>query len=208
MKRNLIALFLLVGVFLTGCGRITPGTGTTLLPNPSIQTTPNTTQATTGAPLPGADGNIGALEKIWLALGEDQHFAVYGGAMEHPVDGAPGALDLSNTEELTTKYLMPQSVLADVTEGASLVHMMNGNIFTSAVVSVSGDLKETAKAWRDAIQQNTWICGQPDRILLTDLGEGRLLMVFAAQDIMETFQAAVTQAFPQSKVLLQEAVAV
>ncbi len=206
MKRTLLALSLAVALLLSGCSMTFTASKNT---QPSTSSTPVTTQATTGAPLAGAAGSIAALEKIWLAHAEDQRFSVYGGAVDHAVDGAPGALDLGNTQELMSKYLMPESILPDVTEGASLVHMMNGNIFSSAVVTAqSQDLQEMAKAWRDAIQQNAWICGQPDRLLLADLGEGRLLMAFGAQDIMDAFLAAMTQAFPQSKVLLQEGVAV
>ena len=210
---SFLIMILMASVLLSGCRGNTQPTessstgGTTL---PSTQTTPTqTTQSTQGTPAGTANTQSAQiLNNIWQAFAEDERFAAYGGAIENSVTDAPGDLDMQNTEELTTRYLLPENSLQEVTEGASLVHMMNSNIFTGVVVKLSADAaaEDLAKAWRDTIQGNRWICGMPDRLLLADVDGQHLLMVFASKDIMTTFENKLTGQYPQARILYNEAV--
>ena len=40
------------------------------------------------------------LSNVWGTYGEEEKFAAIGGDMEHPVDNAPGAFDISKAEDL------------------------------------------------------------------------------------------------------------
>ena len=201
----LLCAFLLMGV-LTGCNR--SGQKPT-------ESTP--TISTPAATQPSSTGNAGSTEKgdsvailenIWALYGEDERFAVYGGAVENSVADAPGALDLSNAEELVSKYLIPQNQLTNISDGASLVHMMNGNIFTAVVFKVQEGTNVDAmtKAWRDAIHQNRWICGQPDKMLMYRMDTDHILMTFGSADAMTQFQGKVTAAFADAKTIYSEAI--
>lgn len=210
---SFLMIILLTGMMLSGCrGNIQPtessSTGGTTLP--STQTTPTqTTQSTEGMPAGTATTQSAQiLNSIWQTYGENERFAAYGGAIENSVSDAPGDLDMQNTEELTTRYLLPESSLQEITEGASLVHMMNSNIFTGVVFKLSEDAsaEDLAKDWRDTIQGNQWICGMPDRLLLADVDGQHLLMVFASKDILTTFQDKLTGQYPQARILYNEAV--
>ena len=123
-------------------------TAPTQAPTQPTQTTTEPTQ-----PLMGTAESSSArlLAKIWTEYGEDERFATYGGTVEHSVSDAPGDLDMSNTEELTTRYLLPEDQLSQVKEGASLVHMMNNNIFTGVVwkLAEGADIQTLSKAVRD-----------------------------------------------------------
>ena len=132
--------------------------------------------------------------------------AVYGGAVENSVADGPGDLDMMNADELTTRYLLPESHLPLVQEGASLVHLMNNNIFTAAVFKLTDSqrLNTVAKDLRDNVQQNRWICGQPDKLLIADMGDGQLLMVFGSNDAMDGFRTNMTKVYPNANILYSE----
>ena len=146
------------------------------------------------------------LQKIWDLYPEEERFAAYGGAVEQSVADGPGDLDLSMTEELVTRYMLPQEQLQGLQEGASLVHLMNNNIFTAAVFRVKEDAQNFAKAWRSSIQATRWICGQPDKLILAQPESGYLLMAFGSQDAMTAFKAKLTEAYPGANILYEEAI--
>lgn len=211
-----ISMFLCVALLmgtLAGCRMLEPDPTTTA---PTTGTTTNApTSGTTAAPtqgttLSGTAGSqsAGLLSAIWDLYPQEERFASYGGTVEHAVNDAPGDLDMANTDELTAHYLIPQDRLAEVTEGASLVHMMNSNIFTAAVVKLSDPENAAgfAESWRSVIQGNRWICGQPDRLLMLELESGHLLMAFGSTDAMSAFSQRAAEAYPQAKSLYEEAV--
>ena len=151
---------------------------------------------------------MGILGQIWNDLPEDNRFAVYGGMMETPVESAPGKLDLSNAEEIISKYLVPQEQLDQVEEGASLVHMMNSNLFTAAVFQLrsGSDTDAFARAVRENIQKNQWICGMPDRLVVAKPAENTILIVFGSEDAMQLFGGSLTRIFPEAKIYYDEAI--
>ena len=146
------------------------------------------------------------LQRIWDQYPQEERFATYGGAVEQSVADAPGDLDMSVTEELTTRYLLPEDQLQMVEEGASLVHLMNNNIFTAVVFRVKESPENLAKSWRSGIQATRWICGQPDRMIMAQPVEGYLLMAFGSQDAMTAFKIHLTAAFPAANILYEEAI--
>lgn len=216
MKR--IALFLLCGILLgalAGCrrnvpqetdGSITPSTEMTI---PSTQQTLPSESTIPSQPAGTAETDSARiLQKIWDSYADDQKFAAYGGAVEQSVADGPGDLDISTTEELTSRYLLPQEQLNMVDEGASLVHLMNNNIFTAVVFHLSGqnDVKAFADSWRSSVRSTQWICGQPDRMLLAQVEDSHVLLAFGSQDAMSVFQQKLTENYPDSKIFYQEAV--
>lgn len=146
------------------------------------------------------------LSNIWSAYADNERFAVYGGAVENSVSDGPGDLDISNTEELTARYLLPEDQLSAVREGASLVHLMNNNIFTGVVFRLTdaADEKSVAKALRDNVQSNQWICGQPDQLLIADLDDDHLLMVFGSTEVVDTFRSRLSGVYADADILYDE----
>lgn len=216
-KRFLLFLTLaLLASMLTGCRMgsdptdTTDTTGATVATQPTTQPTQEPTNPTETEPqLSGTADTSSAklLAAIWSAYGEAERFASYGGTVENSVADAPGDLDMNNTEELTGKYLLPEGMLAQVDSGASLVHLMNNNIFTAAAFSLKQDavLKDQAKALRDGLQKTQWICGQPDRLLIAE-ADGHLVMVFGEKSVMDTFRQKLQSAYPSAAILYDEAV--
>lgn len=211
----LLIFAVLAAAVLGGCranvpeGTTAPSTSapTTQATEPS-QTEPSQTQPGPSEPTAGQTGSTGILEKIWEEYAAGERFAAYGGTVEHAVSDAPGDLDVNNTEELTNKYLIPEDLQPQVKEAASLVHMMNSNIFTGAVVKLSDEAEEEAfaKSWRDMIKQNHWICGQPDRLLIADLGDDHLLMVFGSKEAVDLFEEKLAAVYPDADMLYEDAI--
>ena len=214
--KKITAIFLASVMMLTlmaGCtgGGTTPteatqptqeSTAPTQAPTQPTQMTTEPTQALTPT---GTSTEV--LSKIWELYGENERFACYGGTVEHSVNDAPGDLDMTNTEEITNKYLLPEAQLANVESGASLVHLMNSNIFTAATFKLKdgADVRAAAKALRDNIQKTQWICGQPDHMLVAEV-EGQLLMAFAAKENLDTFRQKLSTAYSGATIIYDEAV--
>ena len=168
--------------------------------------TPDETQAP-AANVPGSALEI--LENIWNAYGEDEKFAVIGGNMEAPVDGAPGNYDMAYAENLTWNLLVPAAQLANVDQAATMIHMMNANTFTSGVVHMAAgaDAAAFAAAMREAVQSNRWMCGFPETLVIAVIGGEYVLVAFGVNDAMNPFQTHLAEAYADAEILYNEPVA-
>ena len=168
--------------------------------------TPDETQAP-AANVPGSALEI--LENIWNAYGEDEKFAVIGGNMESPVDGAPGNYDMAYAENLTWNLLVPADQLANVDQAATMIHMMNANTFTSGVVHMAAgaDAAAFAAAMREAVQSNRWMCGFPETLVIAVIGGEYVLVAFGVNDAMNPFQTHLAEAYADAEILYNEPVA-
>ena len=168
-----------------------------------------TTPATTEAPAVTVESSLAVLEFIWALYGEEEKFAVIGGNMESPVDGAPGNYDMAYAENLTWNLLIPEDQIANIDQAASMIHMMNANTFTCGVVHlVEGtDAAAFAQVMRDAIQGNMWMCGFPETLTVAVIGGEYVLIAFGVNDAMNPFMTHFGEAFPGAEVLFNEAIA-
>ena len=149
------------------------------------------------------------LENIWSNYGEDEKFAVIGGNMESPVDGAPGNYDMAYAENLTWNLLVPAEALASVDQAATMIHMMNANTFTAGVVHlVEGtDAAAFAETMRNAVQGNRWMCGFPETLVIAVIGGEYVLVAFGVNDAMNPFQTHLATAYADAEILYNEAIA-
>lgn len=218
MKKSM-TLLLVAAMLLTllaGCrwgqSEPTEGTSAPAQTEPSTAPTLPTEETFDGADIPmGAADTRSAkiLENIWSRYGDADRFAAFGGAVENSVTDGPGDLDITNTEELTSRYLVPQTMLTAIDEAASLVHMMNNNIFTGAVFHLTQETSADAFAealWQ-SLQDTQWICGSPDRALICEVETGYVLMAFGAEEILATFRSNLKAAYPENRELYEEAIA-
>ena len=167
-----------------------------------------TTPATTEAPAVTVESSLAVLESIWALYGEEEKFAVIGGKMESPVDGAPGNYDMAYAENLTWNLLVPADQLANIDEAATMIHMMNANTFTCGVVHLTEgtDAAAFAQVMRDAIQGNQWMCGFPETLTVTVIGGEYVLIAFGVNDAMNPFMTHFGEAFADANILFNEAV--
>lgn len=146
---------------------------------------------------------------VWDAVVEaydkEELFAVYGGDQEHAVMDAPGKFDLQKTDELETALGLPQSQWENIDDAASMVHMMNGNVFTGAVYRLKEgvDKNEFADAVKASMSGRQWMCGQPDKLLILEVDKAYVLTAYGDAEIMETFQEKALGALKDAQVLVE-----
>ena len=219
---NTLVALLLVAVMalsLAACGTTTPAetTGTTAAVETTVDTTPvETTEAveeTTGETL--SEGAVEVKENtastvlntIWALYTEDTKFFAMGGDYNAMVDGAAGVVDLAATDFLNVSLIVPEAELANIAEAASLLHAMNANTFTGAayVLAEGADQAAFVAAVQTAIQGNHWMCGMPDSLLIAK-ADSAIIVVFGKTDAMDPFQTALTTAYAEAEILVNEAI--
>ena len=156
--------------------------------------------------LPGSALEI--LETVWADYSEDEKFPIIGGSMEAPVDNAPGGFDLAD-EGINYLLLVPAEQTGNITEAASMIHMMNTNTFTCAAFKLAEGVSaaDFGAAMKDAIQNNQWMCGFPDRLLISSLGGAYVVVAFGVNDAMNPFQTHLAEAFAGATILYNEPIA-
>lgn len=162
---------------------------------------------TTGTKVETPASALEVLEKTWALYNEEtEKFFCFGGmnAEGMPVDGAPGAVDLSQTDYLNYILLIPEAQTAAVTDAASVMHAMNANTFTAGAYKVS-DVAAFSAAMQEAIQNNQWMCGFPEKLLIADIG-GVVVVAFGNGEVMGVFQGHLTTAYAGANILVDEAI--
>ena len=168
---------------------------------PATATTPATTEAKVEVPASALE----ILETVWGSYAEDEKFFVFGGNMgENAVMDAPGKFDLTDTDGLTYSLLVPEAQAANIDDAASLIHGMLSNNFTCGVYHVTGDVKAFAEAMKTAIMNNQWMCGMPEKVLVTVIGGEYVLVGYGIGDAINPFQAKLTAAYPAAEQLYFE----
>ena len=183
-----VILALTLVLSLAACGAKAPAAAETTVP--AVQ-------------LPGSALEI--LETVWADYAEDEKFPIIGGSMEAPVDNAPGSFDLAD-EGINYLLLVPAEQTGNITEAASMIHMMNTNTFTCAAFKLAEGVSaaDFGAAMKDAVLNNQWMCGFPDRLLITSLGGAYVVMAFGVNDAMNPFEAHLTAAYPGMETVASE----
>ncbi|MBQ6720326.1 MAG: hypothetical protein IJN20_08275 [Oscillospiraceae bacterium] len=189
--KKLIAMMMVMAMLLTlfaGCGKSEP-------------------EATDPAQeLPASALEI--LETVWAAYGDDEKFPVAGGNIEAGIMDAPGNYDLAYAENMTWNLLVPAEQIANITEAASMIHMMNANTFTCGVFKLADGVKaaDFGAAMQSAIQGNQWMCGFPDKLLIQSFGDTYVLAAFGVNDAMTPFETHLQAAYPGMETLYNEVI--
>lgn len=133
---------------------------------------------------------LAVLDAVKGAYGEDELFAMYGGNQDAAVMDAPGKFDINSTEELQFTLGLPESQCANIDDAASMVHMMNGNIFTGAAYHLKDGVNRNdfADAVKTEILDRQWICGQPDTLLIIQVDASYVITAYGEAEMMETFR--------------------
>ena len=188
MKRALsLALAFVLALTLTACGKKDTGTD--------------------------SDSNVPTdaltlLNTVWDSYTDDEKFPAAGGDYEHSVDGAPGAFDISDTDNLTYLLSVPAEDADKLDDVASLMHMMNANTFTAGAfhVASSSDVDSVVSDLKDNIMNRQWMCGLPDKLVILTLGD-YVISCYGAEDLVDQFSEKVTEAFADAAVVCDEAIA-
>lgn len=137
----------------------------------------------------------------WEQLGEQ--FAAIGGSLDNPVDNAPGAVSLSDTDMMTNSLLIPEEVQKDITDVASVVHMMNANTFTGVAIRVNEmETEDAAVKIKDTFMANHFMCGVPEKIKIVTIGH-YIVYAYGETETVDNFMNGLEN-LPQAAVFADE----
>lgn len=194
MKKNLKACLAFCCIIaLAGCAKTGNTDGTNNAADESTTATVN------------YQSSAEVLETVWNGLSEDNKFPAYGGDQTAPVDGAPGKVDVSNTDVLTYSLLIPEASQNSVTDVATLMHYINPNSFTGATVKVASNQQDDfTSQLKSHILSSQFICGFPERLVILSTGD-YVIYAFGAEDIIASFEDAAMANVKDIKLIAQEA---
>ena len=211
--KKLISLLLVLtlAMSLVACG--TAGSGDTT-PSTTESTTESTgmiednvsgTQDTVVTPEPNEATKV--FTAIWNAVAEDKKFFAMGGDMNSMVDNAPGNYSLED-EGVTTVLYVPAEQIQNLAEISSLMHGMMANHFTGGVFRLTegADATAFADAMKASIENAQWICGTPEKMLITVIDGEYVLAAFGLNDNIAAFEAALDIAYADAEVKYAEAI--
>ena len=147
---------------------------------------------------------VQVLETVIDAYTEEQKFPIGGGDSENLTSEAPGAFDISKTEELDMALGLPESEAANIDDAASMVHMMNANTFTGAAYRLKSgvQVEEFSEAVKENVLAKQWMCGMPDTMVVIDVDGQYVLTAYGADELIETFKTNALSALDGAKVVL------
>ena len=189
--KKLLAFALVLAMVLTmaACGAKAPAETETTAPAVTI---------------PGSALEI--LETVWGKYSDEEKFSVIGGNMEAGIMDAPGNFDMAYAENLTWNLLVPADRIANVTEAASMIHMMNANTFTCGVFRLAEGVTaaDFGAAMKDAVLNNQWMCGFPETLLIRNFGDSYVLVAFGVNDAMTPFEQHLSESYPEMETITNE----
>ena len=120
----------------------------------------------------------------------------------------PGVWDPAYAEGMTYSLLIPAEQMDNVAEAASMIHMMNANTFTCGVVQLAegADAKAFAGVMREAVQNNRWMCGFPEKLIIAVIGGEYVLTAFGVNDAMTPFEGYPNAAYADAEIAYNEAI--
>lgn len=157
------------------------------------------------APVATPASALEVLETVWGSYAEEEKFSIIGGNIEANIMDAPGNYDMAYAENLTWNLLVPADKIANISEAASMIHMMNANTFTCGVFKLNNiTAADFGTAMKDAVLNNQWMCGFPETLLIRSVGDAYVLVAFGLNDAMTTFEKHFSAAYPGWETIASE----
>ena len=153
-----------------------------------------------------ADANT-LLTTVWDSYTDDEKFPASGGDYTTPVEDAPGAVDISDADNLNYMLTLPVEDAGKIDGAASLSHMMNANTFTCGAFHVTSkdDVETVASDLRDAIQSKQWMCGFPDKLVIFTYDQ-YVVSLYGDEELVNTFRDKFTATYSDSTIAYDEAI--
>ena len=157
---------------------------------------------------PQIESATALLDTVWQSYAEEEKFPGAGGDMDHMNMEGPGAYTVEDAELLDMTFGLPAAEAAMVTEGASLIHMMNLNTFTAGAFRVADgtDMSAFAENVKANVLQRQWICGCPDTLVIIGVGD-YVVSAFGEGGIIETFKTKTLAAYESAELLVEQSLA-
>lgn len=190
MKRKILtfALCAVTAMGLVACGDKkveTPDTSTEV-----VESTESTESTETEVPEAATyDNAVDALNAVNSKFDEEMLGYMGGGLGDDTVMGAPGTFPLDDAETLKSMLTFPAESVGLVDDAASMMHMMNGNLYTSAAFSVvdKDNITVLEEAILDTVKNNQWMCGFPEQLVIGQV-DNYVMYAYGNVDLVATFE--------------------
>ena len=151
---------------------------------------------------------VEVLENVWNLFGDDEKFPVMGGDFETAAMDAPAEWKTDLLVDLSYSLQLPEAEMAKVADAATMIHMMNANTFTSAVLHLNEgeDVAAFAANAKECIMSAQWMCGFPEKLVIADMGGNYLLIAYGLNDAINPFEAKLAEAYADANVICSEAI--
>ncbi|MBO5325806.1 MAG: hypothetical protein J6A80_06210 [Lachnospiraceae bacterium] len=216
MKKLTVALLLVtMSLALVGCGKEETqepevSTSEEVSVEDSVEVSEEESETTDGETSDDAvvsdNASVAILTDVWNSFAEEEKFPAMGGDYTTMVDGAPGAFDITKTEDLAAMLYVPADLAGQIDEGASLLHGMNLNTFTGAALHLTD--AANAESFTNALKENIlgtqWMCGFPDTLVIYIVNEEYVVYAFGNVDAIATFKAKVAEVYGDNAILVAE----
>ena len=148
------------------------------------------------------------LEKVWSKYSTDEKFPATGGSEKHMKDGMPARFDVTDGEALDFELGFPKAQASEISDAASLMHMLNQNNFSCGVYHVksSGSAEALAGKIKDNILSRQWLCGFPEKLVILTVGD-YIVSVFGAAELTDPFIAKLSAEYSSTKPLFNVPIA-
>ncbi len=145
--------------------------------------------------------------KTVVETGNKIEFPYMGGDFENVKEDEPGEFDISKKDELFNLGL-PESEVDHIEEAASMMHMMNANLFTGAVYKIKNDVKMDTfiENIKEELSARQWLCGAPQKMLLIKVSDKYVLTAFGENGILDEFKEKAVEALDGAKISVEAAI--
>ena len=101
----------------------------------------------------------------------------------------------------------PTESASKLSDAASLMHAMNGNIFTCGAFKVANtaELDALVGEIKTSIDNTQWMCGFPEKLLIAKVGDN-IISCFGNTSLVDAFGAKLTAAYNSTVVVIDEAI--
>lgn len=137
---------------------------------------------------------------IWQKENDEDKPMIVGGVGEHISDSEPLALDLSAEEMLKSTLVVPESLIKNSVDGASVMNGIMANAFTASAWQLKEGTDSAAliDETEKTIKDNHWLCTFPDQYDIF-LQDNFLVVSFGQQGQIEPFVTAVKQVMTKAE---------
>lgn len=126
------------------------------------------------------------LGAVYNTYSEEDKLPVCGGNGENGNPEGPGAFTLDNGEEFETVTGFPADYIENVSDAATMMHLMNANNLTAAAFKFDGDTNAMIDAYTKSIDDKSWLCGAPETFVLMK-ADGYIISVFGENGMVDSF---------------------
>lgn len=147
------------------------------------------------------------LNHVWELHEDETKFAIIGGSFsdESVVQDMAGSFSIADPMEVDSMLGLPAAEIDKVVNAASIQHMMNTNTFTCSAYELAEgvDVQALADAVKTAMEGRQWMCGFPDKYIVT-VTDTHFVIMFGAAEIVDNFEAKVEAHDATAKVIYNE----